>query len=148
MTIIDGTVTHEVDQLDAEVREWAAHVSVSALQCRELRHSWPRAIPRGARSRALGSSDGIEWRVTASYADGRPAEAEREMTCTGGCGTRRIETFRFYPGGDMHREGMARYAYDPDYLRPKASPGERMAPLPADAIRGFVVRRLFPGLKW
>lgn len=145
MTVIDGEIvaTHTLDPVDAE---WAASVSVQALQCRELRHSWPRALPRNTKS--LPSSPSITWTVTATYADGRPAEAQREMICNGGCRTRRVEVFRFLPGGAMTREGSARYRYDDTYRRPKSDDGSRLAPLPADTVRGFLVRRLYPQLKW
>lgn len=107
-----------------------------ALECRDLRHAWPR------------STDGSNVLTPTKYnGGGRVVEATRSMECLGKCGTVRVEEFYIYPDGRMSRIGKPSYRRSKPYLL-KGEPGVRQEPVDPDAVRYTLLTRLYPTLKW
>lgn len=132
-----------------ETLEWIKGRPIEQLQCRDLRHAWPREQTQtGARARSLRSSENIKWQVITKAADGSPRELTREMGCTGRCGLVRVEDFFVRPDGSIQRNGKPRYRPPPGYLRKRASDEPLLEPLDTNALRGIIVHRLYPKLAW
>ena len=112
---------------------------LEALECRERGHSWPRS-----------SSTRMVLKAT-KYRGDRVTEAEREMTCEGGCGRIRVETFEILPNGRMWRAKPPRYRIEPGkvYLLPKPEDGAtHQSRVDRDEVRYALIARLYPDLKW
>lgn len=128
---------------------WLAAAPVEALACRELRHAWPRAVMRrrGGRYAMVPPSDtGIVWE-----SDVGPRGVHlvrRTMTCTAGCGVRRVETFHVKPGAGLARVGTPRYLVPQGYRRRRPDPDTPLESLDGDLLRGTVMARLYPSLRW
>lgn len=132
--------------MNADTLQWLEKAPLQGLQCRDLRHAWPRAQSAG-NARSLQSTADITWRRLSPA--GGPAELERSMHCTGRCGTVRTETFLLRAGGRMVRIGKPRYRRDdPAYLRRRSEPGVPLEPLDPDELRATLVRRMYPRLQW
>jgi len=132
----------------ALVDDWLEHAPIAALECRTLRHLWPR-MPRPGKNgkRGLPSEGRTAWKIVGNGEAGRVVE--RRMECLGDCGTARIETFLVLRDGRMVRDGVPRYHYERLYLRKRADYGEpALEPLGQDQIMGMLVRRMYPRLKW
>lgn len=140
-TIIPGAVA------EPDTREWLEHTPVAVLECRTLRHQWPR-MPRAGRGKGghIPAGGGVAWRIIGHVEAGRLVE--REMTCLGGCGTVRIETFLVLRDRRMVRDGLPRYRYPTTYLRKRTDPDHPLEALGQEEILGTLVRRLYPRLKW
>jgi hypothetical protein len=132
----------------SDTADWIERAPLEALQCRDLRHSWPRGTRRPGVKKAPPSSELIVWKViTAAAAAGGPAELERTMLCAGRCGTRRVESFIGRPGG-LVRHGVPRDRYGPAYRRRRPEPDTPLERLDLDVLRGSIVQRLYPALRW
>jgi hypothetical protein len=129
-----------------ETLEWLNERPIEALQCRDLRHAWPRDQSR--RGRKLESSQWINWRVIVTKSDGSPKELQREMACTGGCGVVRVEEFLVMHDGSLHRGGIPRYRYPKAFLRKRDPDAPLLEPINRDTLRGILVHRLYPNLAW
>ena len=82
---------------------WLNQVPLETLECRTLRHQWPR-MARDKRTRhKLPASGPVVWRSLRAGEAGRLVE--REMTCLAGCGTVRTELFLVRRDGRMIRDG-------------------------------------------
>jgi hypothetical protein len=125
--------------MSRDAEQWLTEASLEALQCRELRHAWPRGQTQ--RTRKLKDAANVRWRR-------EPGAIIREMECVGGCGVVRIETFTVAANGSLRREGRPRYRYPDGYLRSRAKDEAPLEPIEPDTLRGIVVRRLFPNLNW
>jgi hypothetical protein len=139
--IIPGAV------VEPDTREWLEHTPLATLECRTLRHQWPR-MPRLGKSKSghIPTGGGVVWRILGYVEAGR--QVEREMTCLGGCGTARIEWFLALRDGRMVRDGGCRYRYPTTYLRKRTDPDQPLEALGQEEILGTLVRRLYPRLKW
>lgn len=128
--------------------EWLETAPIEALECRTLRHQWPRMPRPGARrSHGLHSDDNTQWKAVGAGEAGRLLH--RLMTCLGGCGTQRLEVFLIRRDGRMVRDGKPRYRYTRPYLRRRADPDAPALPhLDQDQILGVMVHRLYPKLRW
>lgn len=136
---------------------WLQGARLEVLQCRELRHAWPRQHAGVVKRRRRGgaapaaalpmSEDGIEWKVLQK---GPPTILERTMTCTAGCKVRRVETFVIRAGtGRLVRSGKPKMRYPRDYKRERpADDAPALERLDPDVLRGGIIARLVPGLKW
>lgn len=129
-----------------ETLDWLKEIPLEALQCRDLRHAWPRAQTR--RGRNLESKDGITWQPLITAADGTPRELQREMLCIGGCGVVRVEEFIVDREGNMRRAGKPRYRHPKTYLRQRGKDEPLLDPIDTDTLRGILVHRLYPRLAW
>ncbi len=111
------------------------NLPTEALECRDLRHAWPRGT-------------GTVLMRPTRWRGQRVVEAEREMECTGGCGVTRIDVFAVGLDGRITRDTKPRYKYDPDraYLVKRTDPSD--PPVNRDAIRTALFTRMFPDLKW
>lgn len=127
--------------------DWLEHATIESLECRTLRHQWPRTPrPGGKHRRKLANDAATTWKILGVVEAGRLIE--RHMTCVGGCGTERIETFLVLRDGRMVRDGLPRYRYSRPYLRKRDDPDMPLEPLGQDQILGMIVRRVYPGLRW
>jgi len=102
--------------------------------------------PNGKRPRHLPNTETAQWKALGKVDAGRLLE--RQMTCVGGCGTTRIETFLVLRDGRMVRDGAPRYRYTGRYLRKRADADHVLEPLGQDELLGMMVRRLYPALRW
>jgi hypothetical protein len=129
--------------------EWLETAPIAALECRTLRHQWPR-MPRPHQRQRKGnglvSDGGTAWKILGTVEAGRLIE--RAMTCLGGCGTVRTETFLIRRDGRMIRDGIPRYRYGTLYLRKRADADRPLEPIGQDEILGMMVQRLYPKLRW
>lgn len=130
--------------LRADTRAWLDSLPVEALQCRTLRHAWPRTKRRD--SERLPGAGMVTWKVLGEGDGGRLVE--RAMECIGGCGTIRLETFLRLRDGRMVREGKPRYRHSRPYVRKRAEPDLELEPLGQDQLLGAVVARLLPNVSW
>lgn len=133
--------------------EWLQRTPVEALLCRDLRHAWPRPTAGGRRKRGEPAglppaSPNIVWKVISAGSDTAPRVLERTMSCTAGCGVRRVETFVVRSGGRLVRTGKPKMRYPSWYQRKRAEPDRPLDHLDPDVVRGNIVARLYPGLKW
>src|ERR1051325_2220395 len=126
----------------AETEKWIAGASLEMLQCRELRHAWPRNHAP-SRRKELADTAHVRWRVEQSVG-GVPRVVTREMDCIGLCGVVRIETFALSISGAIVREGKPRYRHPEGYLRRRGHGEQYVEKIEPDQLRGIVVRRLFP----
>jgi hypothetical protein len=117
---------------DARLEE----LPTEALECRDLRHAWPRST----------SSHNV-LTPTRYGSGGQVMLATRSMECEGGCGTIREEDFYIDPDGRMERDGKVRYRRTRPYLI-KNEPGTHHEPVDRDAVRYTLLARLYPTLKW
>lgn len=139
-TVISGDLADSVD------RDFLDHSPLPALECRTLRHMWPRMGRANRNARKLPTNDGTTWKIAGAVDAGRLLE--RRMICQGGCGTVRIEMFCVLRDGRMVRDGYPRYIYATGYLRKRDDDHDRLDPLGQDQIMGALVRRLYPKLRW
>jgi hypothetical protein len=123
-----------------DTQEWVSKASVAQLQCKDLRHSWPRAERRPG-VRKLPATKSISWAPLPS------GELQRTMHCTGGCGTRRIETF-VRRGERLVRVGVPRYKWADTFRRRRPDPDTPLEALDTDVLRGQILTRLYPALRW
>lgn len=124
----------------ADTEEWLGKATVEILQCKDLRHAWPRAQRRpGVKN--LPTSPAIAWKRLPS------GELQRTMHCIGGCGTARIETF-VYRGERLVRTGKPRYRWPDNFRRRRPEPDTPLERLDTDVLRGQILTRLYPGLTW
>lgn len=127
-------------------RQWLDSTPLAALECRTLRHQWPRMTrTAGRRAKHLPNDKHLQWKILGPVEAGRLLE--RHMTCLGGCGTTRIELFLVRHDGRMVRDGPPHYRYAATYLR-KHTDHQPLEPLDHDDILGTLVHRLYPGLQW
>lgn len=142
-----------------EDEEWIARAPLAVLQCRDLRHAWPRQtaapknrpaiVPRRGRTAAAvllpPNSRGVSWEV---LEHGPPVVLRRLMLCTGRCGVRRVEDF-VVRDGRLVRPGRPKLRYPAGYRRARPDPeGPRRDRLDPELVRGSIVHRLVPGLRW
>ncbi len=113
---------------------------VEAIECRGLRHAWPRrSNPKHGRY--------FEFEVTEKRGKKVLAGVLR-MMCTGDCGTQRSEPRRRNHEGRMVRDGSLTYKRYKPYLLVRANldtPVERVDP---DQLQDTMMRRMFPELVW
>lgn len=115
---------------------------IEALECRAIGHAWPRS-----------NSPRMVLTPTRRQ-NGRVVEAERTMTCEGGCGRSRTEVFVFTASGQMYREGASRYRTEPGkvYLLKPRDPDDggvtHTERVHRDDVRYALVTRLHPDLRW
>lgn len=133
--------------MNDDTAHWLDTAPLAGLQCRDLRHAWPRAQQRSSVRARPPSTPLIVWKVLTVSA-GRPVELERTMLCEGGCGVARVEVFVARKGGDLVRSGVPRYRHPKHYLRQRAEPDSPLERLDPDVLRGRLVARLYPALKW
>lgn len=133
-----------------ETRKWIEQTPVEALLCRDLRHAWPR--PSAAATGRGAYSDGrppdgerITWKVLNAGGPTAPRVLERTMVCV--CGVRRLEVF-VVRDDRLVRTDRPKLKYPSWYRRTRAEPDEPLERLDADVLRGNIVARLYPGLKW
>lgn len=120
---------------------------LEVLQCRDLRHAWPRAQPQtGKRPRTMQGI--IEWRALSTRGDGTWERAQRTMWCSGRCQTRRVEVFYFRRDRTMIREGRPQLRYPHDYRRKRPDLDTPLADLDVELLRGAIIARLYPNLIW
>ncbi len=123
-----------------DTADWLDKATVETLQCKDLRHAWPRAQRRpGVKN--LPTSAAITWKKLAN------GELERTMHCIGGCGTARIETF-VYRGDRLTRIGRLRYRWADNFRRRRPEADTPLEALDTDVLRGQILTRLYPGLRW
>jgi len=139
-------MTAAVDVIDGGLADdWLDHAPLAALECRTLRHQWPRMTVTGRR-RQLPTAGPIAWKNVGVVTAGRLLE--RAMECLAGCGTTRTETFLILRDGRMVRDSTPRYRYQAPYLRRAVDRHEHLPPLGQDQILGAMMRRLYPKLPW
>jgi hypothetical protein len=124
-----------------DTSDWLRETPLEALQCRDLRHAWPRAQAR-PRVRTAPRTAAISWQAVG---DG---QLERTMLCEGGCGTRRIESFLRRRDGSLQRIGLPRYRHEKNYLRRRSEPDQPLERVDPDVLRGNLIARLYPALRW
>ncbi len=112
-----------------------------AIECRGLRHAWPRGS--NPKHRSL-----MRFEVRQERA-GRVIEGVLHLTCTAGCGRIRKEPRRRNRAGKMVRDGKLTYGQMPGtkYLL-KRAPGELAAKVDPDDVQDRLLHRMFPGLTW
>ncbi len=113
-----------------------------AIECRRLRHAWPRrSNPRHAHL--------IRFEVTEREPrTKRVIAGVRYLTCLGNCGTERMEKMRRNRDGLMVREGRLGYQRHKPYLLPKPDPDTPAEPISSEVLEDAMMRRMFPELKW
>lgn len=109
---------------------------IEALECRDLRHAWPR------------TSSGAAKLVPTKRRGTRVVEAQREMECTGGCGTVRVEDFEILADGRVLRVGQCRYRRTRPYLLKRDDPADSKPPVDRDEVRFALLARLYPDFSW
>lgn len=120
---------------------WLHQAPIEQLLCYDLRHAWPRSAARpGARKPPRGEQ--VTWSRIAES-----GEWERVMWCTGGCGLRRVETFQVLTSGALRRTSM-KYRRPAGYGRSRPDADTPLQPLDTEVLRGAIMTRMFPRLKW
>ncbi len=140
-----------------ETEKWIAQTPVEALLCRDLRHAWPRpetATPGGRRRKPPADRPGqppdsanIVWRVLSAGSASSPRVLERTMRCTAGCGVTRIEVF-VARADRLVRTGKPKLKYPSWYRRTRAEPDTPLEAIDSDVLRGNIVARLYPDMRW
>lgn len=109
-----------------------SNAGLAALQCRQLRHAWPR---NGGRLTEL------------AHRGERCILAEIAMECTGECGT--VRTVRVEPigPGQVRRVGKPKYKYRDGYLF-KTEATDDEPPPTADEVTYAALTLMYPGTLW
>lgn len=117
-----------------------ADLPLEAIECRGLRHAWPRrSNPSHARF----------FRFEVTEKRGRKVIAGvLHMMCTGDCGTERKEPRRLNHEGRMVRDGRLDYKRHKPYLLKRADANTPMDRVDPDELQDTMMRRMFPDLKW
>lgn len=129
-----------------ETEQWIRRTPLDAMICfDQKRHSWPRPTAAAGRRRdgLPPNSKGITWKLAEPGGPSTPRALERTMVCV--CGAQRKELF-VVRGRTLVRSGKP--GYKNPHTRKRAAPDEPLEPLDADVLRGSMVARLYPGLRW
>lgn len=141
--------------MNETTEKWLDLTPVEALLCRDLRHAWPRPnqnpLPAARRKPAVPGvppdTKWITWQLIAEQTPTHPRVLERTMICPACQGQTRIETF-VVRHDRLVRTGVARYRPASWYKRSRAEDEDRLEPLDADVLRGSILTRLYPDLRW
>lgn len=110
---------------------------IEALECRVLRHQWPRY------------RQGSNKLIPTKRRYGKVTEERREMTCLGECGTVRIDDFEVDAEGRRHRLGRCRYRHEKKYALDRHKPGEPPQERAAfDEVHFCLLTRMYADLTW